>query len=141
MIRKGWIYVFVQFFCILFLLKHIQLKLVGWDAFFYFTGLFIGAWALYSVRHSRVNILPELRDGAILIEHGPYRMVRHPMYSSLLIFFLPTLLISYFTFCVYLLLLIVLVLKLNYEEKLLLERFKTYENYMKNSYRIIPFIY
>ena len=52
-------------------------------------GLFIGFWAIWSMRRSRLNIAPCVRKGSSLIQHGPYRFLRHPMYLSILLFFSP----------------------------------------------------
>ena len=44
-------------------------------------------------------------------------------------------------FLIWLALLMDLLLKLNYEENLLVEKLEGYDSYAKNSFRLIPFLY
>ena len=52
-------------------------------------GLGLGTWAVWTMRPGRFNIAPDLRRGATLCLDGPYRLLRHPMYASLLYLTLP----------------------------------------------------
>jgi len=45
----------------------------------------LGALALRANRPGNFNIRPQPREGGRLITHGPYRWIRHPMYSALLL--------------------------------------------------------
>jgi len=47
-------------------------------------GAALGAWALASNRPGNFNIRPTPREGGHLVSHGPYRWIRHPMYSCIL---------------------------------------------------------
>lgn len=47
--------------------------------------LAVGASALAANRPGNFNIHPEPRAGGVLVMRGPYRWVRHPMYSALLL--------------------------------------------------------
>lgn len=42
----------------------------------------VGMWALQANRPGNFNIRPTPRQGGTLIAHGPYRWIRHPMYTS-----------------------------------------------------------
>ena len=44
-------------------------------------GLAIGAWALTANRPGNFNIRPTPRVGGQLVRGGPYRWIRHPMYT------------------------------------------------------------
>jgi protein-S-isoprenylcysteine O-methyltransferase Ste14 len=46
----------------------------------------VGVWALWANRPGNINIRPEPKEGAHLVTHGPYRLVRHPMYLAVLLF-------------------------------------------------------
>lgn len=46
----------------------------------------VGAWSLAANRLSNINIRPEPKVGARLVTHGPYRLVRHPMYLAVMLF-------------------------------------------------------
>lgn len=46
------------------------------------SGGLLGAWAMLSHPSGNFNIRPTPRAGGCLVSHGPYRWIRHPMYSS-----------------------------------------------------------
>lgn len=89
----------------------------------------VGGWAAWLHRHHGLTPLAEPR--ASLITHGPYRLVRHPMYTSLLLFALG--MVSWrwqwFTAASGLMLFVVLLAKMRLEEQLLLRRFAAYRYY------------
>ena len=107
-------------------------------------GLFIASWAIWVMQRSKLNISPTPRKGAILITNGIYKWIRHPMYTSLLLTFIPMILsnnynaLNSLTFAVFF---INLILKLEYEEILLSSFFKEYKNYQSQSWKIIPYLY
>jgi len=94
-------------------------------------------------RHATA-IIQVNRDQKI-IDTGPYKIVRHPMYTGGLIFmlFTPLALGSYwamipFSVCT----ITALVLRIVNEEKLLIAKFPAYSDYCrKTKYRLIPFIW
>lgn len=45
----------------------------------------LGLWALRCNRPGNFNIHPAPRRGGVLVQEGPYRWIRHPMYSSVLL--------------------------------------------------------
>ncbi len=47
-------------------------------------GVLVGLWAVSTNRPGNFNIRPSPRAGARLVQQGPYRWVRHPMYSAVL---------------------------------------------------------
>lgn len=105
-------------------------------------GLLLGLWAVMTM-HFRVSIFPEVRSGQQLFTGGPYQFIRHPMYTAVLLATFSWVMhridiISLFAwFC----LLIDLMIKLVYEERLLREKFSDYEAYATRSKRLIPWIY
>ena len=48
-------------------------------------GIALIAWALYWNRPGNFNVRPLPRAGGRLIEQGPYRWIRHPMYSAVML--------------------------------------------------------
>ncbi len=48
-------------------------------------GAALGAAALACNRPGNFNIRPEPRAGGRLVQRGPYRWIRHPMYSAVLV--------------------------------------------------------
>jgi protein-S-isoprenylcysteine O-methyltransferase Ste14 len=106
-------------------------------------GIALGLWAIWTMRLGNFNITPDVKRGARLILNGPYRYIRHPMYTGLLLVTL-TLLVNSFTpwrLVVWLVLLVDLMLKLNYEENLLRQEQDGYVPYMEQSKRLIPFLF
>jgi protein-S-isoprenylcysteine O-methyltransferase Ste14 len=48
-------------------------------------GVALGVWALSANRIGNFNVHPAPRAGGRLVREGPYRWIRHPMYSALLL--------------------------------------------------------
>lgn len=106
-------------------------------------GIALGASALLAMRRSRFRISPEPHAEAALITSGPYVFIRHPMYAALLILtfglFLNYPVIEHLI--AFLLLFIILSLKINYEERLLVGKFPSYASYQSHTKRFFPFVY
>lgn len=106
-------------------------------------GVFLGLLSIYTIRPGNFNIRPIVKPDGVLITSGPYRMIRHPMYLAQVIAVTPLVWesFSYERLSVLILLIVVLTIKIHYEEKRLVKHFKDYSAYMKTSKRVIPFIY
>ncbi len=141
---KSFLLVGVQFICIFYLLVAGDYGEFDFTAaIFLVAAMILIFWSLLSMRKSKLRVFPTPAQDAVLITNGPYRWVRHPMYSSLLMGG-TGLLIDQFSldrFLIFLLLAIVLHFKMSWEEKMLQLKFSSYHQYMKSSYRLFPFIY
>jgi protein-S-isoprenylcysteine O-methyltransferase Ste14 len=107
------------------------------------SGFALAVWALTTMTKSKLNIAPQPRKNATLVTSGPYAIIRHPMYTSLILAFTP-LIISYWDKDRFILLMVLyanLLLKLLFEESLLRSYFDNYEEYMKRSWRMIPKVF
>ena len=105
--------------------------------------LFVGFWAIYTMRKSKFTISPIPREKAQLLEDGMYGFIRHPMYLAVLLLCLGFLLQNpdKVNILVYSILFADLLIKLHWEEKLLEEKFEGYKNYQLKTKKIIPFIF
>lgn len=98
---------------------------------------------MVAMQKSKWRIMPEPSANATLVTQGPYHYIRHPMYSAIILGAVG-LLISYFTWVrliMVILLAIVLISKLTWEEKMLIQKFEGYSSYCRGSKRLIPFLY
>jgi protein-S-isoprenylcysteine O-methyltransferase Ste14 len=101
-------------------------------------GLAVIGWAALTVRHFRV--VPEIHRRATLCVSGPYRWVRHPMYTGVL------LLSAAWTAAAprpdrcaaFAVLVGVLWIKARREERLLATRFQEYSAYAARTWRFVP---
>lgn len=106
----------------------------------FIAALLLAGWAIRVMRLGHFNIRPTIRDGAVLVTHGPYRYIRHPMYASLLFGGVGLLLTSFswLRLVTFLALWLVLYLKVRIEEKLLADHFPDYYLYQKRSRMLFP---
>ncbi|MBU1014628.1 MAG: hypothetical protein KKG99_16665 [Bacteroidetes bacterium] len=107
------------------------------------SGISLVIWSIYEMRLRNIDIRPIVKQNGALITSGPYYLVRHPMYSATLMVMI-ALVGEYYSnlrLAYLLALLIVLLFKIEYEEKGLVNHFPAYIDYIKKSKRLIPFIY
>jgi len=136
--------VFTQFFLIGIMVIFSRGILTSWSALGILTlGILFGLWTIRYNRLGNFNIRPELKEGCELITTGPYRFVRHPMYTSVLLITLAMVVATpiYMQWSSFVLLVLVLALKSVREERLWCEGSEVYKEYMQNTKRFVPFIY
>lgn len=137
-------YVVIQFSCLIFtfvtapmLADSTHLMLLE------MAGLFLGVLAILQMGIGNFNIRPVPKTDSVLVNTGVYQWIRHPMYLAQLLVIL-ALVVDYFSLprlVVLVLLIINLIFKLRYEEKRLILHFAEYEEYKRNSWRLLPYIF
>lgn len=137
-------YVIFQFLMLSVLLLHISYKQVGIPSIILFVIAFLlGVWAIFTMGPPHVSVIPHVGNKTKLTFKGPYKYVRHPMYSALLIFALAVVLHNpiWQVFGAATVLLFTLILKLKFEERQLLENFATYSAYKQKTKALFPFLF
>lgn len=102
----------------------------------------VGVWALSANRPGNFNIHPTPHQNGELIQHGPYRWIRHPMYTSLLLFgaALAMAVMSLSAWLLWALLAGVLMSKALLEERWMTRKHPAYTAYLARSRRFIPYL-
>jgi protein-S-isoprenylcysteine O-methyltransferase Ste14 len=103
----------------------------------------LGSWALSANRPGNFNIRPLPREGGHLVQHGPYRWIRHPMYSALLLAGVAAARLSGdgSTWLVLAALAVVLRIKSAVEERGMIARYPAYQDYQRRTRRFVPGLY
>ena len=106
-------------------------------------GLIVGFLALLENKLDNFNILPDIKEDGELVTTGIYAYIRHPMYSSVLLLMggVTTFYPYMYEFVLYAILVVVLLLKLFYEESLWHKEDEAYKEYSKTTKRVIPYIF
>ena len=106
-------------------------------------GVIVGLYTLAHNKLGNFGIYPEPIPDACLVTTGPYRWIRHPMYTSLLLFMLGIALYRHGwpNYVGMLLLAVAIFGKMHREEAHLHTKFDDYSDYVKRTHRLLPKIY
>lgn len=138
------IYVIVQVFCIIYLFVNANVSSLDTLTHILFAvAVMVGVAAVVSMKIGNLNVAPALKENHQLVTSGIYRWVRHPMYTSVLMFCFGLMLsnshlasqLMMFVLC------IDLVLKARLEEILLDQRYPEYHDYQKNTGKFLPYLW
>ena len=109
--------------------------------------LFLISYALYAEvlrENTYLSRTIEVQKDQKVIDKGMYGIIRHPMYSVTILLFLsmPLILGSLISFFIFLIYPMIIVFRIQNEEKVLEKDLKGYKEYKKKvKYRLIPFIW
>jgi protein-S-isoprenylcysteine O-methyltransferase Ste14 len=106
------------------------------------SGTIFVIWGMRALGNS-LTPLPYPKDTGVLVESGPYHVVRHPIYSGLILasFGVALLVHGWLTVCFALLLFILLDVKSRREEEWLIGKYQGYADYRKRVRKLLPFLY
>lgn len=109
--------------------------------------LFLAAYGLYAEvmrENAYLSRTIKVEEGQKVVDTGLYGIVRHPMYMATILLFLmmPLVLGSWYAFIIFAFYPVIIIVRLQDEEKLLTRELPGYAAYkQKVKYRIIPFIW
>lgn len=141
---KSWILVIGQFLAIFLLVHRSNFGQFTWMGYgLLFAGISLGIWSIAIFKIRQLTVFPEPKTKFNLIESGPYRYIRHPMYTAVLLsgFGLAIESHDWFNGFIFSLLVFILLIKINHEEKLLKAAFPVYKNYCLVTKKLIPGVY
>lgn len=111
--------------------------------FFEIIGIWYLVWVLWTNFVLKFDLSYRPVSKARLVAKGPYKYIRHPFSTALILISL-VLIINNFDllrFVLWALLIVVIVLKTRYEETIFSRFFNDFSLYRQRTYRLIPFIY
>jgi protein-S-isoprenylcysteine O-methyltransferase Ste14 len=141
---KGKILVTIQFTCLAILVFVTDwFSLPWWAIMLLAVSGFLALWAMMVMKFGNFNIVPTPVEQGILVINGPYKVIRHPMYTSIYIFVFALLVgqFDYIKLIISIVLIAGLVLKMLFEESLLCNYHPGYKAYMAKTKRVIPFVW
>jgi len=105
-------------------------------------GIGLAIWARYHLG-ANWSSRPSIKEGHELITSGPYRFIRHPIYSGLLLAFIGTALINGLIWSfIFIAIALNLIPKVLTEERLMTQQFpEQYPEYKKKTKALIPFVW
>ncbi|WP_296490374.1 methyltransferase [Rhodoferax sp.] len=102
----------------------------------------LGLWALLANRPGNFNIRPTPHASGKLIAHGPYRWIRHPMYTAVMLLGLACVLTraDVLTWLLWGVLCLVLATKAVLEERWMMALHPSYAHYQSRTHWFIPYL-
>jgi protein-S-isoprenylcysteine O-methyltransferase Ste14 len=106
-------------------------------------GVLVGLWAVSVNRLGNFNIRPAPRAGGTLVQQGPYRWIRHPMYTAVMACGVACAWAdaSGWAWLVALALVLVLSIKASFEERWMSQVHLDYAEYRCHTWRFVPWLY
>lgn len=147
-LRIGYLLVLLQFalltgmgFLALPMVLQGQIAMVCW-LLLVLSGI-LGGWTLLHNRMGNFNVHPQPKASGVLVTSGPYRLMRHPMYTTVLLTAAAMACVTahWLAWMLWLALLATLLTKAMLEEQWLREHHSQYADYCLRCKRFIPGIF
>lgn len=104
-------------------------------------GLAFAIWARWHLGRNWSGT-PSIKEGHELITSGPYRWVRHPIYTGMLLALIGSSLISGFDLIILIIYYVMFILRIPVEERYMMQLFPDqYPEYKKTTKKLIPFVW
>ncbi len=99
-------------------------------------------WARVTFMGQQFKVTADPGTGQLL-QRGPYRFIRHPMYLAALLFVWASIISHWSLLNLFIgfLVVIVLIIRIHVEERLLWEKYPQYREYSHKTKRFIPFVW
>lgn len=139
----SFLLVFLQFALIGLLAYPSHMPAVGWvSGTLFASGLLVFAFSLWTMKGPTFTVMPEPRAGGHLVTSGIYGVVRHPMYLAALLCAVGAGLAYgvYWKWTCAGILFLVLWVKLQREERMLLQRYAGYAAYRQRTKALLPWL-
>ncbi len=106
-------------------------------------GIYLLLWSAWTMTYGKFRISEDISRKTRLMAKGPYRYIRNPIYSSLILITLSLILTDLNTLrvVVWLIMVGVTMLSIDRTEKRLAKELSDYSLYKQRTKRIIPYIY
>ncbi len=141
---KGKILVFIQMSCLAVLFWQANWWNLNWWSLLILLAAFgLAVWSVFTLGIGNFNVIPLPVSDGIFVQSGPYKLIRHPMYLSIIIAEVGFLFdgITILNSIIVVVLTTDLLVKLEYEEHLLIRQYSNYMEYRGKTKKLIPFIW
>ena len=138
------VFVLLQFLCIGILVFISDVFAIDVLLLVQIAAISLGIWAIRSVGQNNWSVYPIPNPESSITREGPYKAIRHPMYTAILFFFLPMMIRAnnWLSWTIYGLLFLTLVIKINYEEKQMLSKHPEYAEFKQlTKKKLIPLLW
>ncbi|MDR3368428.1 isoprenylcysteine carboxylmethyltransferase family protein [Rhodoferax sp.] len=103
----------------------------------------LGGWTLMHNRLGNFNVHPEPKASGVMVTSGPYRLIRHPMYTTVLLgaAAMACIVGTWLVWLLWVALFAVLLVKSSLEEHWLREHHAQYASYCRQCKRFVPWVF
>ena len=144
MSKKSLILVIIQFSSFAYFLFSGRFIAKNYWIIIQIIGFVISLWGILAMKIGNFNVQPEVKSTAHFVSNGPYKYIRNPMYSGLILFFGAVVISNYslLHLTIFIILIIVFMEKIKMEEAFLSIKFgQKYLEYKEKTFRLVPALY